>query len=316
MDDEYDIAVVGDINLDLILPVRNFPSRGSMEYAREMIKNHGGVGRNIAIALSKLGLRTVLIGAVGDDESGTELIRELKDNRVNVSRVRVIKHMCTGTILVIVDEEGERTMIGHRGANTKLKIEEEDISIIEKTKHLHLSGYTLLNDDIWESINMLMRRVRSLKTKTSIDIEGVAEHKPTLLEEMKGFFNYVMAGENEARRFTGEEDPETIGLTLLEKMKAEIIALKMGHRGCIIATRERIFHTPSFKVTVVDTTGAGDAFNAGFIYGMARNLDLKKVAILANAMGAYKCMWFGTKNFPSLRNLIDAFPELGELAIL
>ncbi|MEM3952870.1 MAG: carbohydrate kinase family protein [Nitrososphaerota archaeon] len=301
MDDEYDIAVVGDINLDLILPVRNFPSRGSMEYAREMIKNHGGVGRNIAIALSKLGLRTVLIGAVGDDESGTELIRELKDNRVNVSRVRVIKHMCTGTILVIVDEEGERTMIGHRGANTKLKIE-EDISIIEKTKHLHLSGYTLLNDDIWESINMLMRRVRSLKTKTSIDIEGVAEHKPTLLEEMKGFFNYVMAGENEARRFTGEEDPETIGLTLLEKMKAEIVALKMGHRGCIIATRERIFHTPSFKVTVVDTT--------------ARNLDLKKVAILANAMGAYKCMWFGTKNFPSLRNLIDAFPELGELAIL
>lgn len=312
----YDVVVIGDINLDIILPVKSYPTRGSMEYAGEMIRSHGGVGRNIAIALSKLGLKTVLIGAVGDDAVGIELVRELEDSGVDVSRIKVIENMFTGTIIVIVDREGERTMIGHRGANTKLKIEDEDINVIRKTKHLHISGYTLLNNNIQESVKTLIRHIKDLGIRTSIDIEGVAEHKPLLLEEMKEYFDYVLADENDAKKFTGEDEPKEIGLTLLEKMETKIAFLKMGGKGCSVITWETVFHIPSFKVNVVDTTGAGDAFNAGIIYGLIKNFDLKKTAILANAMGAYKCMWFGAKTFPSFKNLLDTFPELKELTIL
>jgi len=312
----YDVAVIGDINLDIILPVRNLPTRGSMEYARDIIKSHGGVGRNIAIALSRLGLRTVLISAVGNDDISVELLRELKENGVDVSRIRIVEGMFTGTIIVIVDEEGERTMIGHRGANAELKIEEEDLQVIEKTRHLHVSGYMLLNKHFEERIIELLKHVKQCGITTSIDIEGVAEHKPTLVENLKGCFDYVMTDENEARKSTREDNPSLMGEILLRKIKAKVVVLKMGARGCFVTTLEESFHIPSFQVNVVDTTGAGDVFNAGFMYGVVRNLGLRKAALLANAMGAYKCMWFGVRKIPSLEDLSDFFPELKELVFL
>lgn len=311
--DNYDVVVIGDANLDLILPVRNLPTRGSMEYAREIIKSHGGVGRNIAIALSRLGLRTVLISAVGNDDIGVELVRELKENGVDVSRIRIVEGMFTGTIIVIVDEEGERTMIGHRGANAELKIEEEDLQVIEKTRHLHISGYMLLNKDFEGRIIKLLKHAKECGIMTSIDIEGAAQSKPTLLENLKGCFDYVMTDENDARKFTGEDNPSLMGEIMLRKIEAKVVVLKMGARGCFVTTLGETFHTPSFQVNVVDTTGAGDVFNAGFIYGVVRNLGLRRVALLANAMGAYKCMWFGVKKIPSLEDLSEFFPELKEL---
>jgi ribokinase len=316
LDKTIDILVVGDINVDLILIVDKLPKRGGMQYVEKIVKTHGGVGGNISTALSKLGLKTLLIGAIGDDNSGLETIEELRQNKVDASRVKIISGAPTGLMIVIVDREGERTMIGYRGANSELTIDEDDIHILERSKHLHVSGYVFLNKDSGEGSIRLLTYARSIGITTSIDIEGVAIHKKTVLENLKGLFNYVIAGEEEARQFTSEDKQYRLADELLRKLQAEIAVVKLGARGCMVAYSNGSFHIPAFHVRVLDTTGAGDAFNAGFLYGLIKNLPLREAVILGNAIGAYKCMGIGARHLPTLRDLENTFPELKDRVTL
>lgn len=310
MDKTIDIIVVGDINVDLILIVDKLPKRGGMQYVENIVRTQGGVGGNISTALSKLGLKTLLIGAVGDDDSGLEAIEELRQNEVDVSRIRIVSGVPTGLMIVIVDREGERTMIGYRGANSGLTIDEEDIRILEKSKHIHASGYVFLNKDSGGGSIKLLTYARSIGITTSIDIEGVAIHKKAVLENLKGLFNYVIAGEEEAREFTSEDKQYRLADELLRRLQAEIAVVKLGARGCMVAGSNGSFHIPAFQVEVLDTTGAGDAFNAGFLYGLIRSVSLEEAVILGNAVGAYKCMGIGARHLPTLQDLENTFPEL------
>jgi ribokinase len=310
LDKTIDIIVVGDINVDLILIVDKLPKRGGMQYVENIVRTQGGVGGNISTALSKLGLKTLLIGAVGDDDSGLEAIEELRQNEVDVSRIRIVSGVPTGLMIVIVDREGERTMIGYRGANSGLTIDEEDIRILEKSKHIHASGYVFLNKDSGGGSIKLLTYARSIGITTSIDIEGVAIHKKAVLENLKGLFNYVIAGEEEAREFTSEDKQYRLADELLRRLQAEIAVVKLGARGCMVAGSNGSFHIPAFQVEVLDTTGAGDAFNAGFLYGLIRSVSLEEAVILGNAVGAYKCMGIGARHLPTLQDLENTFPEL------
>lgn len=313
MSRKIDIAIIGDLNIDLILQARSLPMRGGMEYVEKIEKTHGGVGRNIAIALSRLGLSTLLIGAVGDDAFGAEIIRELEENNVIIERVRIVPGKPTGTIVVIVDKEGERTMIGFRGANSELTINSQDLQHIEGAKHLHISGYSFLNNDGGEGIVKILKHSKLSGITTSIDLEGVAKHNPRMLEELRGHFDYVMSSEGEAKRLVQESNLDRVVDKLLNMMKANIVAVKLGARGAIIASQRGSSLIPPFQVNVLDTTGAGDAFNAGFLYGLIRRLKPVEAALIGNAMGAYKCMWFGARYFPTLDELFEKFPSLEEI---
>lgn len=310
MDKTIDIIVVGDINVDTILIVDKLPKRGGMQYVEKIVKTHGGVGGNISTALSRLGLKTLLIGAVGDDESGLEAIEELRKNKVDVSRIKIISGVPTGLMIVIVDREGERTMIGYRGANSELTIDEDDIHILEKSKHIHVSGYVFLNKDSGEGSIRLLTYARSIGITASTDIEGVAVHKKAVLENLKGLFNYVIAGEEDAREFTSEDKQYRLADELLRRLQAEIAVVKLGARGCMVAGLNGSFHIPAFQVKILDTTGAGDAFNAGFLYGLIKSLSPEEAVILGNAVGAYKCMGIGARHLPTLQDIENTFPEL------
>lgn len=316
MNKTIDVVVVGDINIDLILIVEKLPERGGMQYVEKIIKCHGGVGGNIATTLSKLGLKTLLLGAVGDDVPGLEAVEELRKNRVDVSRIRIVEYTPTGLMIIIVDKDGERTMIGNRGANSELKIEEEDFQILRETSHLHVSGYLFLNRDSGEGVLRLLSHARRINVTTSIDIEGVAEYNPMLLEKLRGLFDYVMVGEREAKRFTLQDKEDKLVDELFNKLEARVVAVKLGGRGCIVASLEESLHIPPLQVKALDTTGAGDAFNAGFLYGLIRNLSIEEAGILGNAVGGYKCLGIGARHLPTLQDIKDTFPEIKRISLL
>ncbi|MEM3662284.1 MAG: carbohydrate kinase family protein [Sulfolobales archaeon] len=314
MDKRFDVAVVGDINIDLIVVVNTLPKRGEMTYSEKIEKHHGGVGGNIASALAKLGLKTILIGAVGEDPLGVEALRELRRNKVDVSCVKVIPRMPTGFIIVIVDRDGERTMIGSRGANSEIVIGDVEMKIIEDSRHLHISGYTLLNKDVTGVIKLLRHAVDS-GVPTSMDLEGVinlAGDPEEILEELKGLLTLTMVNEYEAKILFREDVENALIKKMLEKLGSRIVVIKLGPRGCIVASSKEVYSIPVFNTKIVDTTGAGDVFNAGFIYGILRGLDLVKTAKLANFLGAYKCMKIGARHSPNITELIEMFPELGQ----
>lgn len=310
MDRGIDVVVIGDVNVDLIFLIDRFPSRGGNCIARRVEKSFGGVGGNRAAALASLGLNVALIGAVGEDRFGKEALEELKRYGVNIDHVKILKDQLTGIMIVAVDLEGERTIIGSRESNSKLRISDEDLKLVEGVRHLHVAGYQMFNESP-EDILRIIRHAHKLGISTSMDIEGIADLDLETLESLKGILTYVIGNEDEAKGLLkAEASGKELAERLLKEFKADAVAVKLGEKGCAVADRHHSYMVPGFKVDVVDTTGAGDAFDAGFIYGTLKGLSLIETARLANAMGAFKCTKLGAKHYPTIAELKRSFPNI------
>lgn len=307
MGKRFDVAVAGDINVDLIFKVDSPPKRGEMAFSERVEVFHGGVGGNVASALSKLGLKVALIGAVGGDSFGSEALRELERVGVDVKHVKVLRHLPTGLMAIAVDKEGERTMMGSRGANAFFQVEEGDLRLMEESSHLHVSGYWFLNRDRGQGLLMLLEHARRVGVSTSMDLEGAARVHGAV-DKLSGLLDYVMAGEREARGCFGVDG--NLAEKMVRKLAARIAVVKLGARGCSIAHLSGARLVPGFKVKAVDSTGAGDAFNAALIYGLLRGLSPEDAARMANAAGAYKCAGLGPRHHPTVGDLLNRFPEL------
>ena len=312
MDRELDVVVLGDINIDLVFLVEEAPKPGGMSVAEDYRESHGGVGGNIASALARLGLKVGLIGAVGDDVFGARALRALKEREVDTERVRVLRKVHTGLMSIAVDRAGERAIVGSRGANAQVEITREDEEYLSSAKHLHVSGYQMLNRDGGAGALSLLRAARKMGLSTSMDMEGAAFIEG-VAERVKGLLTHVFANRWEAGGFTGVEDEEEMVRRLRRMLDADVAAVKLGGRGSIVDWRDGTIHLASFKVEAVDSTGAGDAFNAGFIYGVLRRLSPRESGILGNAMGAYKCMGVGARHHPTLKELSRTFPKVAAL---
>lgn len=309
-----DVVVLGDINVDVIFIVESLPRPGEVLGARSARVYHGGVGGNVATWLAKLGLRVALIGAVGSDYAGREVLGELERLGVDVSRVRVVEGEATGFMVVLVDRSGERTIVGSRGANSRLRVEREDLELAAMARHVHVSGYSMLNEDRGEGALSLLRAAVRAGVTTSVDLEGVAYGGPGAVSALRGLATYVTANPLEVAHAVGAGVfDESAASRALELLGARAVVVKLGAEGCMIAEPGRVHRVPAYKVEVVDTTGAGDAFNAGLIYGLLRGLTLVDAARLANAAGAYKCTGYGARHSAGARELARLFPDIARL---
>ena len=307
--------VLGDINIDLVFKVdRDLKSGDSIALRRTMIL-YGGVGGNISSALAKLGVPVALLGAVGEDRFGDLALRELRKNGVNVTYVRRIAEEFTGVNVVLLDPSGERTMICARGANAAYRLRGNELELLREVRHLHISGYMMLNDDGGASCIRLLSFAKRWDVSTSMDLEGIALKDPRKAFKVKGLVDYPLMNEFEARSLLrAEKLNEDKVKSLKEALESKALLIKLGEKGCMVVEDE-IQVIPAYRVKVLDSTGAGDAFNAGFIYGLLRGLRISDSAKIGNALGAYKCMGLGARHHPSIRQLLGLFPELAELIL-
>ena len=306
-----DVVVLGDINIDLVFFVEEAPQPGGMSVAREFQEHHGGVGGNIASALARLGVRVGLMGAVGRDVFGERALKALRAVGVDTSRVIVLEDH-TGLMSVAVDRRGERAIVGSRGANASRELGEEDLEYVSEARHLHVSGYQMLNRDGGSSALRLLKYARDAGLTVSMDMEGAA-FLSRVGENLRGLLTHVFANRWEAEGFTGTGDEAEMAGRLRMELESDVAVVKLGERGCVVDWGEGARHVPAFKVRVVDSTGAGDAFNAGFIYGILKGLKPHESALIGNAMGAYKCSGFGARHHPTPEELSQMFPEVSKL---
>ncbi len=307
-----DVVVLGDINVDLVFFVDEPPRPGGMSLARNFQEHHGGVGGNIASALARLGVKVGLIGAIGMDAFGEKALAALRERGVETSRISVIKGYHTGLMSISVDNRGERAIVGSRGANAVRRLADEDLEYISRSRHLHVSGYQMLNRDRGEGALRLLQHAKKLGLTVSIDMEGAA-FLSQVEEKLGGLPTHVFANRWEAEGFTGAKNEGEMVRRLRRRLGSEAAVVKLGEGGCIVDWRNGTKLIPAFKVKVVDSTGAGDAFNAGFIYGILNGLSPEESAIIGNAMGAYKCSGFGARHHPTLKELFDRFPQVSSL---
>ncbi|HDJ66197.1 MAG TPA: sugar kinase [Nitrososphaeria archaeon] len=307
--------ILGDINIDLVFRIDRDLKTGDSIALRRMMISYGGVGGNLSSALARLGVPAALLGAVGEDVFGDLALRELKRSGVNARYVRRIEGESTGISIVLIDPHGERTLICARGANAAYRLSGDELEILRDVRHLHLSGYMMLNDDDGASCIKLLRFAKKWNVSTSMDLEGVALENPRKAFGIRGLVDYILMNSFEARSLIKSEK---LGVNEVKSLKdlldAKALLIKLGGKGCMVVEDE-VQVIPAYRVKILDSTGAGDAFNAGFIYGLLRGLRIGDAARIGNAVGAYKCMGFGARHHPSIRQLLELFPELAELLL-
>jgi ribokinase len=297
---------LGDTAVDLVASVREHPRFGGDSEISVLERHAGGSAANFAVAMARLGISSGLISKVGSDEAGRFLRGGLKREGVDVTHLKR-EDGATGTIFVIVDRSGQRTMLSFRGVNVRLLPEEIPREYIAGSRLLHVSGYSLVHAPQCNAAVTAMKYAKEANVRISFDpspLVRLAERK--MLAETLGLVDLLLPNEAEAKYLSRKKSIRNAGRTILEK-GASIVAIKLGQKGCLVMDENDEFHVPAFNVETIDTTGAGDAYNAGFLAGHLKGWDLKKSAEFANAAAAFKTMKGGARNGLPRISELEAF---------
>lgn len=284
-----DVITLGDAAVDLIAYVPRHPQSGGDTEVSSMERHSGGSAANFAIAIQRLAMTCALIGKVGSDEAGDFVRSELKREGVDVSHLTE-ELGGTGAVVVLVEKTGQRTMLSFRGVNVKLAPEDIPREYIARSRWLHVSGYSLTHRPQSEAALTAMEYASEAGITVSLDPSPHIHLAPkNVVADALRLTRVLLPDDTEARYLSGKNNLKEAGKSLLRK-GASIVAMKLGERGCFVMTKEDAFRVSGFKVKPVDTTGAGDAYNAGFVVARLKGWELRNSARFANAVAALKTM--------------------------
>lgn len=308
------VLFFGDINVDNIFKLPEFPEPGRDGFATHTEMHLGGAVCNSAVVCHKLGQPASLLGVVGEDIWSDYVYGELKRAGINADYVFIKKGEKTGLIFIAVTPDGERTMLSYRGAN--LKIQPEDIAekALDHICLVQFSGYAFLEspqkEAAWRLLELALDRGIPISLDTGLDPVLLGSEK---IRKVLPHLSLLITGEKEAQLLTGRDNHRE-QIDELLSLGLQQIAIKLGSRGALIGYNNRVFKQPAFPVTVVDTTSAGDAFSAGLIYGYLKGLSPDASLTLANALGGlattvYGAAWIGRDD---VRSFLQEHQKLAE----
>jgi ribokinase len=253
---------VGDVATDVVVVLSGEPAPGSDRPAAIRSRG-GGAGANVAAHLARLGTPVVLAGCIGDDAAGAGLVAELTAAGVRLA-LRTVPGAATGTIVSLVEPDGQRSMLADRGANLALR--PADVPPPSAGGHLHLSGYTLLDPGPRAAGLSALAAAVAAGCTVSVDPASTSPLAAYGVDRWladTAAATVLLPNADEARLLTGCADPADAARALAERHP--IVAVSLGADGALWASREAIMHRPAQDIVVVDTTGAGDAFAAGLL---------------------------------------------------
>ncbi len=280
---DYDVVVVGELNADLILRGNVTPAFGQVEQIiDDAALTIGSSSAIFACGAARLGLRVAFIGKAGDDEFGRFMRRELQQRGIDTSGVVIDPNLPTG-LSVILSRPADRAILTHLGSIAALRFDEIDLALLSRARHLHLGSYYLL-DALRPDVPRLFEEARARGLTISIDTNyDPAEKWEGGLRETLRRVDVFLPNEMELLAVTREDSIEA-GLDRLSEIP--VVAVKLGARGAIALSGSQIFRADAIPVKVVDTTGAGDSFDAGFVHAYLAGQDLSQALRFACACGS------------------------------
>jgi sugar/nucleoside kinase (ribokinase family) len=276
------VAILGDLNWDLVFRVPRLPKRGWEILSGDASLRLGGSATNTARFLAQLGVETRLFAALGADFLGERAQYELQKHGVPTAFLQVVPKG-TGICCALVEENGERTLLTHRGANSLLGPELPP-GWLEGADWLHISGYALLEPSSRTAVFSAVEEARARKIPVSLDPGMIFVHQPGLDFEELFPVDVFLPNLEEAQAMVGRKDEE--GLLRELSSFGRRVFLKLGAEGALAMEGEKVIRIPAVPVEVKDTLGAGDAFNAGVIFGSLFRASLGAQAILGVVLGA------------------------------
>jgi len=280
-----DVICFGALNVDRLYKVNQIVGRDEESFVKGFREFPGGSAANTAVGLARLGIRTGYIGKVSQDREGRLLLRDFEEEGVDAGGVIVSEGGRSGAVMGYVDAKGERALYVDPGVNDSLEFEEINLKYAASAKFLHLTSF--VGSKPFEAQKRLVKGLPD-DVKVSLDPgeiyarKGFATLKP-LIER-----SFVMLpNENEVRLLMGQRCEE--GSKVLIEAGVKVVAVKLGGRGCYVTDGRESHLVQPYRVRVVDTTGAGDAFCTGFLYGLIKNKGLQASGRLGNFV-ASRCI--------------------------
>ena len=263
------ILCIGDIMLDVTV-LLNRPIVEGLETRAKISTQGGGAAANVASWLAFNKAPSYLVTRVGDDSAGQTLLAELDTYGVEHSSL-IIPNMNTGVVVVIVGREGERTMFPDSGANAGLGL--SDLPDLSQFSAVYLSAYSLINTQSRAGVLQIIEAIRTAGLRIILDPATVGvlmEVGVSAANEWLNFIDTIILNEEESHFLTGKDNPIDAAAKLLEHVNTVVI--KRGSNGALAQSRgDQLIQVEAQKTTVINTTGAGDAFAAGFIKVWADN---------------------------------------------
>lgn len=270
-----EVLCIGDVMLDVIVRIDVAPAKinfGS-DTASRISTGSGGAAGNVAAWLTRTDAHSTIVCHVGDDPAGAAIVGDFDALGVEHGEL-VIPGQTSGVVIVLVDSLGERTMFPEKGANSNLAI--SDLPELSKFQAVYVSGYALLNPVARPGVLAMIEKIKADNITLYFDPASVGTMKDVSDNEMHQWFSLMdvlLLNEEESIYLTGSVDIERALDYLLDY--SEVVVIKRGSLGAIAKTRGfDSISVPAVPASVVDTTGAGDSFAAGFIATYAKSHDL------------------------------------------
>jgi sugar/nucleoside kinase (ribokinase family) len=284
------VLCIGDVMLDVIARINVSPQKinfGS-DTASRISTSSGGAAGNVAAWLTRTDARSTIVSHVGDDPAGAAIVAEFDALGVSHGDL-VIPGETSGVVVVLVDSSGERTMFPDKGANSRLTL--IDLPDLGAFQGVYISGYALLNPLARDGVLAMIEKIKTDGLPIYFDPASVGAMKDVADKELHNWFSMMdvlFLNEEESIYLTGSVDIERALDYLLNF--SEVVVIKRGSAGAIAKARGfDSISLPAVAATVVDTTGAGDSFAAGFIASFSKNRDLT-AALQAGAELAADCV--------------------------
>ena len=310
---KIDVVGFGALNYDYMFVVDKLASGNQQVIIKQALGTPGGSSANTIYSLSKLGIKTGFFGAVGDDVEGAQIKSQMQEIGIDISRIRKIHSKATSKVFVFVDSSGERAMYSLPGASTSFRVNKSDIIWLSDKKFIIISsapGKEILN----EQRNLIANIKKSTKT---IFIPGAlyARYGFSELEPILTNSDIVILNSRETLELTGRKFQ--VGAKWLIKKGCKIVVITLGRQGCFIYYSKKSRIIPTIKLSdnkIVDSTGAGDAFAAGLVYGLLNKFPLSKAALLGNLNARFCIQGLGARSgLPDEITLINEFRKYSKV---
>ena len=295
-----ELITIGHVLADIRMFVNEFPRPDGEARSDALNVGGGGSAANVAVGASRLGVKSGFIGSIGFDTFGRVLLEEFEHEGVDISHVKVNTNIDTGMTLIAVNKKGQVMMFGFLGASDRLFPSDLDEEYLSSTEHIHLTGLS------FETASKAAEIANSTHVVLSFDpgrlMSGFRLEK---LSPLLKCVNQILLNQEESEKITGSNNLDHAADILLKK-GPEVVIIKRGPDGVYVATAEKKLQYPAYKVKVIDTTGAGDAFSSGFITAQLEGKRLEDSVIFANATACLKITKSGARALPT-RKTVERF---------
>jgi sugar/nucleoside kinase (ribokinase family) len=280
----YDVSVIGLYILDILgRPVSRIPERGNVDFIEEIRLTVAGTAGGTVLDTAKLGLKSLAVGAVGDDEKADWVLLTLEKHGIDASAMQRLPGIPTSATILNVRPNGDRPALHVRGASDHFDVPASAYAQVFDAPIIHLGGTGLLKRLDGPASLTLLREAKKRSRTVTFDLIAANAETLAIVEPLLPYIDYFMPSIEEARDMSGQSAAEDCARFYLDR-GAACCVFTLGGEGAFYAHKDGTrLKSPAFDVKVVDTTGCGDAFDAGFITALHHKMDLETSLRFAQA---------------------------------